>query len=79
MKKKLTELSCVRFSWGGGGGGGGERGKLPRTRYLTPYPFLFREEWFMVHFMIIHMTVLNRKVYSVTNYLLEWSLPGFLA
>ena len=54
-------------------------GKLPRTRYLTPHPFLFREEWFMVHFMIIHLTVLNRKVYSVTNYFLEWSLPGFLA
>ena len=57
------EASCPSqgiFTPGGVGGGGGN---LPRPRYLTLHPFLFREKWLMVHFMIIHLTVLNRKVY----------------
>ena len=32
-------------------------GKLPRPQYLTLHPFLFREIWLMVRFMIIQMTI----------------------
>ena len=59
---------------GGGEGGGGQAaqtrvssppwGKLHRPRYLTPHPFLFREEWLMVHFMTIQMTVQKESLFS---------------
>ena len=58
----------------GGEGGGGQAaqtgvssppwGKLHRPRYLTPHPFLFREEWLMVHFMTIQMTVQKESLFS---------------
>ena len=61
-EEKLTELSCVRLSWGVGQAAKARvssppGGKLPRPRYLTPHPFLFREKWLMVDIMNIQMTV----------------------
>ena len=56
------------------GGGGGQAaqtrissppwGKLPRPWYLTLHPFLFREEWLMVYFMAIQMTVQKESLFS---------------
>ena len=45
------------------GGGAGMGSKLPRPEYLTPHPFLFREEWLMVD-MNIQMTVQKESLYS---------------
>ena len=39
-------------------------GKLHRPWYLTPHPFLFREEWLMVHFMTIQMTDQKESLFS---------------
>ena len=54
----------------GSGGGEGGGGKLPRPEYLHPrgvsypHPFLFREEWLMVHFMTIQMNVQKESLFS---------------
>ena len=39
-------------------------GQAAQAMVSYPHPFLFREEWLMVHFMTIQMTVQKESLFS---------------
>ena len=52
------------------------RGKLPRPRYLAP-PSPART--FHLEKKQVMVDIMKNDCYQMIKYLLEWSLPGFLA